>query len=206
MRLVTRLSLATATAITAMAFVGSSMAFATHNTSLCKAKETVCAIGNQYPAGTELVGTLKTGTEAVLSGPINVKCKEGSVRGEISNALGKTLLLGTITAVEWSNCNTCNEPIKGEAATLPWESHLLNLGGLKGLLTILNPAVLMEKCTFLKINCLASAAEVSLDVDTSVTPPVIKAEAEPLNLSCGKGGAWTAEYVLTSPSPVYIEE
>jgi len=197
------IGVAVVASMVAMAFIGASTASATFNTTLCKVKEDPCAAGNQYPSGTVLSGQLAAGKTAKLTGALEVTCSASTVSGKTEGTLGVTSLLGTITGLTFTSCGSTCESITAES--FPYVSHLLNTGGLKGTLTVLNPKVTLKNCTIFKITCTATAASVVLDVDTTVQPPTIKAINEPLSLGACGNGTWNAEYVLTSPSPAYIE-
>jgi hypothetical protein len=193
-------------AIAAMAIFGAGTASAsTLYVSLCKKAELVCALANQYPAGTVIKGKLKTGTKSVLSGSLKVECSESEVSLETKAALSHGSLLGVFKELTFNDCTTC--PIITSLVGSFGEPHLKNLGGLKGLLTVLSPLIHMDSC-FGITKCTVTATIVELDVDTSVTPPVIKAVNEGLAVSgfgCGTEGKWSAEYVLTAPTPLFIE-
>ena len=193
--------LAAVAAFALMAFVGASSAMANTETALCKKKTLVCAVEDRYPAGTVLSSSLKTGTEAVLSGALSVKCKASTVGGKTEGpTLGPTVL-GAIEATTFTSCEGCTHVL---SQNTPWTAHIKNALNLKGTLTVLNPKVQLLGCPF-GISCTATAAEVVLDVDTSVEPPVIKAINEPLSLGICGNGTWNAEYIVLAPKPLYIE-
>jgi hypothetical protein len=209
MRLTKMLGLAMVAAIAAMALIGVSSASATtESTSLCKKKELVCPVASQYPSGTIIKAGLVPGTEAVLTGTLEVKCKVATVEMETLAGLGTPTLLGDIFGVTFSSCSGCSKTEALVSKAAPWLAHLKNLGGLKGSLTVLKPVVHLLECTVFKLKCTATAEEVVLDVDTSVEPGIVNAINEPLKLSgglCGTTGTWNAKYEITSPKPLYIE-
>ena len=206
MRTIKALSLGLLAAIAAMAIFSAGTASAsTLYVSLCKKAELVCALADQYPAGTLVKGKLKTGTKAVLSGSLKVECSESEVSLETKAALSHGSLLGVFKALTFKNCTTC--PTVTSLLASFGEAHLSNLGGLKGLLTVLSPVVHLEGC-FGFAKCTVSASAVELDADTSVSPGTVKAVNEKLSVSgfgCGTEGTWNAEYVLTAPTPLFIE-
>lgn len=192
--------------IAAMAVAGAGTAVAsTSTTALCKKAELVCPAESQYKAGTVVKGKLKTGTKAILSGSLKVECEESQVGLELKGESLATTLLGKFTELTFKKCTTC--PTVTSLLGSFGEAHLKNLGGLKGLLTVLSPLVHLEGC-FGFAKCTVSASSVELDADTSVEPGLVKAVNEKLSVSgfgCGSEGAWNAEYVLTAPTPLYIE-
>lgn len=206
MRTSKALGLGLLAAIAAMAVFGAGSASAsTENTALCKKAELVCPAASLYPVGTKIKGKLKTGTKAILSGSLKVECSESEVELESTgSALAKTLLFKFLALI-FNNCTTC--PKVTSLISLFGEAHLKNLGGLKGLLTVLNPLVHLEGC-FGFAKCTVSASAVELDADTSVEPATVKAINEKLSVSgfgCGTEGTWNAEYVLVAPTPLFIE-
>jgi hypothetical protein len=200
------LGLGLVAALATMAIVGAGTASATNEfTALCKVKQLVCPEASQYKAGTVIKGQLKAGTKAVLTGSLKVECEASTVGLELTgSALAKTLL-GKFTELTFTKCTTCPKVTAALGAFGP--PHLKNIGGLKGLLTVLTPEVFLESC-FGFAKCTVKAAAVELDADTSVEPATVKAVSEKLSVSgfgCGSEGTWTAEYVLTAPTPIYIE-
>jgi hypothetical protein len=201
MKLSKMFGLAAVAAFALMALVGASSAMANEKTALCKKKTLVCAGADQYGAGTVISSSLKSGTEALLSGALSVKCKNSSVGGKTTGApLGDTVL-GLIETTTFTNCTGCTHVL---SQSTPWVAHIKNTLNLKGTLTVLSPKVELLGCPF-GISCTATAAEVVLDVDTSVEPATVKAINEPLSLGLCGNGTWNAEYVLSAPTPLYIE-
>jgi len=205
-RTIKALGLGLLAAISAMALIGVGTASAESGTvTLCKVKQLTCPTTSQYPAGTVIKGKLKSGTKAVLSGSLKVECEESGVGLETTGAQLGTTLLAKFTELTFKKCTTC--PTVTSLLGLFGEAHLKSLGNLKGLLTVLTPTVHLEGC-FGFAKCTVSASAVELDVDTSVEPGVVKAVNEKLSVSgfgCGTEGTWNAEYVLVSPTPLYIE-
>jgi hypothetical protein len=205
-RTIKALGLGLVAAIASMAVIGAGPALANTETALCKVKELVCPAGSQYGAGTVIKGTLKSGTKAILTGSLKVECEESNVGIELKGAsLGPTVL-GKFTELKFNKCTTC--PKVTSLLNLFGEAHIKNVLNLKGLLTVLTPTVHLEEC-FGSVTCTVSASAVELDVDTSVEPATVKAINEKLSVSggflCGSSGTWNAEYLLTSPKPIYIE-
>jgi len=205
-RTIKALGLGLVAAITAMAVIGAGPAMANENTALCKVKELVCPTVSQYGKGTVIKGKLKAGTKAVLTGSLKVECEESGVGLELTGASLGATVLGKFTELTFNKCTNC--PKVTSLLSLFGEAHLKNTFNLKGLLTVLTPTVHLESC-FGIIRCTVSASAVELDVDTSVEPATVKAVNEKLSVSgpagCGTAGFWNAEYVLTTPTPLYIE-
>lgn len=206
MRTIKALSLGLLAAIAAMALIGAGTASAESGTvTLCKTKELTCLSGNQYPSGTVVKGKLRTGTKAVLSGSLKVECEESGVALQTTGPQLGTTLLAKFTELTFKKCTTC--PTVTSLLASFGEAHLRSLGNLKGLLTVLTPEVDLEGC-FGFSKCVVKANAVELDVDTTVEPATVKAVNEKLSVSgfgCGTEGTWNAEYVLSAPTPLYIE-
>lgn len=205
MRTIKALGLGLVAAITAMAVIGVGPALANTETALCKIKELNCPAPSTYGAGTVVKGKLKTGTKAVLSGSLKVECEESAVALELKGSSLAPTLLGTFKELTFKKCTTC--PTVTSLTSTFGEWHLKNALNLKGLLTVLKPTVHLEGC-FGFATCTVSATAVELDADTSVEPATVKAVNEKLSVSgfgCGSEGTWNAEYVLSSPTPLYIE-
>lgn len=207
MRTIKALGLCLVAAIASMAVVGAGPALANTETALCKVKELVCPAASQYGAGTVIKGKLKTGTKAVLTGSLKVECEASTVGIELKgSSLGPTVL-GKFTELTFTKCTTC--PKVTSLLNLFGEAHIKNTLNLTGLLTVLTPTVHLEECFGTSASCTVSASAVELDVNTSVEPATVKAINEKLSVSggflCGSSGTWNAEYVLVSPTPIYVE-
>jgi hypothetical protein len=124
MKLIKMLGLAVVAAVAMTALLGASAASASE-VELCKAVEQPCEGANRYELPREITGTLVAGTEAVLTGPGEVRCQTSSVVGEAENTSGKQLI-GKITAVSLTKCHTFGGLISCtvEALQLPWKVHL----------------------------------------------------------------------------------
>jgi len=201
MKLSKMFGLVAVAAFAMMALVGASSASANSETALCKKKTLICAAADQYAAGTVISSSLKSGTEAILSGALSVKCTASSVGGKTTGSTLGPTVLGLIETTTFTGCTGCTHVL---SQNTPWVAHIQNALNLKGTLTVLSPKVELLGCP-LGIKCTATAAEVVLDVDTSVEPATVKAINEPLSLGLCGNGTWNAEYVLSSPTPLYIE-
>jgi hypothetical protein len=205
MKTINTLSLGFVIAIAGVALLNVGTASANSNIAFCKVKILDCPANSVWGAGTAVLFNLKNGTKSVVTGSLKIECAKSHLVFELKgSSLGATLL-GKYSAYTFDECSTC--PI----ATILYgsfdEAHVHNVFNLKGLWDSLLSTVHWENC-FGFAKCTASAKLVELDIDTSVTPPVLKAVNEKLTISgfgCGSEGIWNAEYVMASPSPVYIE-
>lgn len=191
------LSLAAVAAIAAMAFIGASSASAT---TLCSVNTNPCPEANRYTS-VSVEAALETGTEAVLSGPVAVKCNTSTVKGASEGTSGNPLK-GKITGLTFGpTCTGCTT-VTSEA--LPYVADVKATGGGNGTLTVLSPKVKLANCP-LGISCTASASEVVLDV-VGGNPAKVLAKEEPITLSCSfEKGKWDATYVVSTPKPLFVE-
>lgn len=198
------LTLVAATATTGALGVPTAVA-STEAIALCKTAELACPEASQYPAGTVIKGRLKTGTNLVLSGSLKIECAESEIGIETKGLSLSTSLLGKWILLSFKKCTTC--PTWNSLLTTFGEAHLRSAGNLRGELIALSIVIHQEGC-FGFAKCTLSAGAVELDVDSSVQPVVVKAVNEKLSVSgfgCGSEATLNAEYVLTSPTPLFIE-
>lgn len=195
MKYLKTLGLAAVAAMALAAFAGAGTASAT---TVCTAGTTLSpCLSGQTPYSGKIVGKLKAGTEAVLAGNLNVKCKESVVSGT-TNSSGE----GKIESATFTNCTTCPKV----TSLTPWNAKAVTGTAPNGTMLVENPVVHLENC-FGFAKCTASAKSVTLDV-IGGSPAKIIASNEPLTISgfgCGSSGTWTAEYEVTSPSSLYLE-
>jgi hypothetical protein len=205
-RTIKGLGIGVVTVLAVTAIVGTSTTSATNDfTAACKVKLLACPEASQYKAGALVKGNLKAGTKAVFTGSLKVECDASTVGLELTGSSLAPILLGRFTEVTFTKCTTCPKVTAALGSFGP--PHLKNIGGLKGRFILLDPEVFLESC-FGFAKCTVKAAVVELDADTSVEPATVKAVSEKLSVSgfgCGSEGTWTAEYVLTAPTPFLIE-
>ncbi|MGN6217221.1 MAG: hypothetical protein ACTHN7_09745 [Solirubrobacterales bacterium] len=191
------LGLAAIAAAALMAFAGS--ASATVLTS---------PTGTALPAGTTLESHLKAGSKAVLKGVFgNVECEESALSGTTSNAGGATeTVKGAVATLTFAKCN-CEVVVlkKGEL-----EIHAI-AGTENGTVTASGQEV-TTNCSFFGVNyhCIWSTSATDLGTLTGGSPAIISANATITRSggnsgkACGSTGAWTAEYEVTKPNPLFV--
>ena len=209
MKCLKALGLAAIAAMTLTAFPGASSASAT---VLCKTATTSdCASsGWDYPTGTALDASLKKGTKAVLnaSGIID-ECSESTVRGSTANTGGATeTVRGAVTVANltWGGCTAeKTETVKGGELEIHWIPGTDN-----GTVTAREIQVTVKtagiSCTYgagtgIDLGTLAGGNPAVLSISTNVFPSG--------GLFCPKEQkevTWTAEYVVTSPTPLFVSE
>jgi hypothetical protein len=105
---------AAAAALMASAGVGTASA-----TVLCKVTETPCSTANEWPAKTEAVGSLKSGTTALFkntAGAVEETCNGAKISGTLGKAgSGTETVSGTggPENVVWSGCTNTMDTIEG---------------------------------------------------------------------------------------------
>jgi hypothetical protein len=133
MKPIKMLGLAVVAAIAAMAMVGPASALAKNTVELCKvANQTPCEPANLYSFSPTNPLSIKTnlvpGTEAKLTGSIEVHCKKSTVNGKAlenqSNLEKEQQIVGEITEVSWTECSGPLGACTATAVQLPWTVHL----------------------------------------------------------------------------------
>lgn len=207
MRLIKMFGLAAIAAIAAMALVGvGSASAATEEMSLCKVQEEECAAGNVYGKGTIIKAK---STNAILKGTLTEKCNESNTEGEVTSEGGMAApsLLGTINTLNFTgSCTPCTT-VTVENLKYVW--HLKHVGS-RYVLVVLSPKAHLSGgilCPF--EGCTFEAAEVELEAVGSNTAPELIATEAPLQRVggpkelCGETGKWSANYIVSSPTPLW---
>lgn len=118
--------LAALAAVAAMAFIGTSPAAAqTHEITLCKALEELCAAGHLWPSGTEF---LALGENQEIKGPLPIKCPDVLLAAKTTAAVAlplpfviNTLEIGKLpTPKLGEGCTGCPFGLKTEIHTSPF--------------------------------------------------------------------------------------
>jgi hypothetical protein len=206
--------LAAISALAALALLGAVSASAT---TLCKAKETVCAAANRYPKGTTLKMKLKAKTEATFVTSFGtVKCKEASIEAhsnEESSGSSAVAIDGLIGLGPFSFCKLGETECTVIPPNLPWlilnlflssfpfyhvkiEEDLQGTGGPR---TEVKCGAFIQ-CTF-GVESLLLAGESGSPAALTAAGLVLKKESGAL---CSAEAKWSAEYEITTPSPLYV--
>jgi hypothetical protein len=182
-------------------------------TVLCKVNETKCAVTNQYPSGTAVAATLKSGTKAVLkAGFAVIECGESSIGGTAEWSEANHTPHGILTTETFTACNagqtvTVNE--KAELIIHHEEVEPARAG--TGVLTVKGGKVTVKvgtvECTYggttgiansgVMINGGAEATAVASNAET-------KLEKVAGGALCASPAEWAAEYNITAPKPLWI--
>ncbi|MGN6254592.1 MAG: hypothetical protein ACTHO8_06375 [Solirubrobacterales bacterium] len=203
------LGLAVTLALALTAFAGAVTASAT---VLCSTNSNPCS-GTKYGATTKIEGSLSAGTASVISYFAGTEsCSESTFVGEVTTAGGAGVAVsGKITSLKFNSC-TC-------AITV------LNNGTFEINFTVLGNGSFVARNTELTITCSTipckfGAAGTGTTLGTlkgEKTTPTLEVNASlPFfegdssrkictNADVGGTASWKALYVLTSPTPLFVE-
>lgn len=202
MRRLGALGVVLAIALLALGLGGGTTASAT---VLCKTATNPCS-GNFYGKGTTVEASLKSGTKSVLHSPSNdIECTSSSIKGEVTSPGGVgSNASGTVSSLSFGGCNATVSVLKKGTFTIesPAEGNgTLKLEGLE---------ITTE---FLSTHCIyAGPASFSLNgggMAVIAGPSSLRRTGGNSGLFCGtleSSQAWTAEYTITAPEPLYVEE
>jgi hypothetical protein len=201
------LGLSMVAAIAAMAFVGASSASAA-STALCKANELPCSTANTYGIGTVIAAELESGTKAVLKSSLgNVECTISTVGGTTTTGLASPLK-GNIEELTFEGCTLSGESCTAETVvgSLPYPASLSWIEGtMNGTMTV-EKAKVHVVCGFI-VNCTFGGTVTPLTVKGGAMGLV---EAKEVKITLIEGGIcpseakWTANYLVTSPEPLWV--
>ena len=218
-KLIKAIGLAGVAAMVAMAFVGVGTASAT---GLCsESPETVevegkaltkCKTGKAYTTGQEYKAEA---TNAILENEVeNVTCTTSQTtlkQTEANTSPASVPLLGEVTALTFSGCKSSggfnctvqslNKPYK---ASLSSETGLLTVTGKTG-----EPSASVS-CGLGLLSCVFGNTTLGLTVESG-NPAAVKAENVSMKmtkkegfLKCPASSFWTATYVATNPTSIWI--
>ncbi len=199
------LGLSMVAAIAAMALVGASSASAT--TSLCKSNTLPCPEAEEYKSGTVLKASLEAGTSAqLLSSLGTVKCTVSSVSGKTTSGKGASVT-GTIEGLTFTSCERegteCTVTVEG----LGYPAAITSTAGtMNGTLKVEKSKAHVVCGSF--INC-TFGGTVSL-VAKGGAMGLVEAKEVKLTLIegfiCPSEAKWDANYLITSPEPLWVSE
>lgn len=216
MKLIKAIGLVAVVALAAMAIAGAGSASAT---GLCSAEPeevggvTQCKSGTAYGSGQEYKAEA---TNAFLDTDLeDVTCATSSTtlkQGEANTAAGKPLL-GEVTALTFSSCKTNNNfsctvlsVNKPYAASLSSETGVLTVSAKSG-----EPSASVS-CAGGLLSCVFGNTTFELPVESG-NPGNVSASGVSLKmtkktgfLNCPTTSVWTATYVMTSPTSVWVSD
>lgn len=175
-------------------------------TVLCKANESPCAFGNQYPSGTEFAAAEASGTKfEIQMSPEKYTCTNSSFSGKTTARTAEGGVPASISALSLSGCEFTNGKAcenEGSPSTATF------VGGTEG-----NSEKRLEVANFsLLLHCAASGIECTFYASTgwfTIAPgaPATLSINEAMGrkgLGCPSSATFKATYNLTSPNPFYL--
>lgn len=209
MKYMKMLGLAAIAAAALMAFVGASSASAT---VLCKVTpegaNATCPSTQDYPAGTKIESTLEAGTTAILESGSTVldTCTASTVAGETKTTGSATeTVKGPITTLSWGTaatpCSKTTDTISKGELEIHWikgthNGTLVGKGSEVTINTIFGTCV-YGSSTGITFGTVESGSPAKIAINAVV--PKISG-----NFACPETSRWTANYTVTSPTPLYV--
>jgi hypothetical protein len=207
MKYVKMLGLAAVVAAALMAVVGAGTASAT---VVCKTSTSPCT--SKMAVGEEITASLKSSTAKLEAGFAEINCTTSTIAGKITNAGGSGVeVQGNVTGLTFGGCGTATVTVK-ESGGVKAKLGLTYTSGVNGSLKVTELVGVAVKvgsteCTY--------GGEISsgLSANGSTSPTTNATEvasAAPIpktagGILCANPSKWTAEYNVTSPSPLYAE-
>lgn len=172
------------------------------STVLCKTASNPCA-GGSYPKGTVIEASLKSGVKSALDPPYGaIECSESLVKGAVTGpGGGGSPVFGTIGTLSFGKCSATVSVLNKGIFTI--ESPKENNGTFKleGLETTVE---------FIGTHCIYSGKlSFSLkggEMASLATSSTLRRTSGRSGAFCGESAAWTVEYTVTAPEPLYVEE
>jgi hypothetical protein len=202
--------LAVVAAVALGAFFGAGSAAATE---ACKATESPCPETKMYKAGQEYHAVLKAGTVTTMTGALPVVCNKSTFRGSQENTGGATETLKIKgESLTFEECS-----VSGLCATATMTMNIQPTIEVHSETTPDNGIVTSKNFTTTAV-CGGITCKYAGEVTTGLTlkggnPATLVAtkapipvEAESSEFWCGKKAEWDAEYEVTTPKPLWIDE
>jgi hypothetical protein len=203
MKYVKMLGLAAVVAAALMAVVGVGTASAT---AVCKNE----ACTSKMIVGEEITASLKSSTAKLEAGFAEINCSTSTIAGKITNAGGSGVeVQGNVTGLTFGSCGTATVTVK-ETAGVKAKLGLTYTSGVNGSLKVtelvgVTVKVGSTECTYggeIKSGLTANGSTSPTTNATEVAKeaPIPKTGGGVL---CANPSKWSAEYNVTSPSPLY---
>ncbi len=173
-------------------------------TVLCKTATNPCS-GGTYAKGATIEASLKSGTKfSLTTGFGEVRCSESTIKGEVSNAGGEAVNATiAITSFSLGECNCGAKVLKSGS----WSVEAPEGGNGK---LVSNGTETTFEC--LEIHCIFSTSSTSIGTLKGGEAAAIAMESTlprtggRSGASCGSFGTLKAEYTITTPTNLYVEE
>jgi hypothetical protein len=166
----------------------------------CKTATNPCT-GGTYAKGTAVEASLKS-AKSVLDPPFGaIECTESTIKGEVSNPGGEgAIVSGAVSSLSFGECNATVSVLKKGTFSIEATSGGNGTLKLEGFETTVK---------FLCTHCIYSGtATLSLkggEMASIAGPATLKRTAGSSGAFCGESAAWTAEYTVTAPEPLWVE-
>lgn len=174
--------------------------------SLCKTATNPCSgAGNTYPKGTTVEAGLKSGTKFSLTTSFGeIRCSESTIKGEVTNGGGSgTPVSIAVSSFSLGSCN-CGVTVLQKGSFSIEEASAGN-----GKLVSSNFETTFE-C--LEIHCVFKTSSTPIGTWKGGETATVAMEGKVPRTggrsgsTCGSEGTLAAEYKVTSPAPMYVEE
>jgi hypothetical protein len=203
-----------------MAIVGVSSASALENSTLCKTNTATCPAAEQYGAGTVISGATASGANATLTTKTwSIQCAStvlGATSGSATVTEGP--VAGSITSLGWSGCTVIgSSPVQNctvSSVNLPYNAGV-QTEGLQGSGSLTaaahsgggNPGATLVCGEMLNCTYTTASAKLAGTGGAAGTANVVasKIALTGSGSKCPAGATWSAKYVLSSPSTVWVE-
>jgi hypothetical protein len=174
--------------------------------ALCKTATSPCSgAGSTYGKGTVVEASLKSGTNFSLqTGFGEVKCLESTIKGEVTNAGGSgTPVSIAVTSFNLGNCN-CGVTVL-QKGSFSIEEAAAGNGNLVSSNFETTAECLAFHCVF-KTSSTPIGTWKGGETATVAMEGKMPRTGGRSESSCGSEGTLAAEYKVTSPAPMYVEE
>lgn len=196
MRYIKMLGLAAIAAAAVTAFLGAGSASAN---VLCKTTSTPCN-STSTTLEASLTGTARLET---TSGVLLDTCTIGGVKGSIENEGANIPASGKVSTenLTWSGCTKTTKTLEGGSLTVDDIAGTEN-GTVTATGFVVTVNTIFGSCTYG-----FGSSTVDLGTLEGGTSPklVIKTEVPKITGPCPETSVWNATYVITNPSPLYVE-
>jgi hypothetical protein len=165
--------------------------------ALCKTASYPCS-GGAYGKGSKLELDLKSGTTSVVTeGLYGTHCQQVSIDAEVQSTAGTgNGVAGALSGFSFGNCNWGYETLKTGTFSVAYT------GGHNGTIT-LSGFEIKSKAT----SCiLTGPVTLSLTGGAMASAVVNAPLTKKSGFACPAENPWTAEFTVTAPEPLYVEE
>jgi hypothetical protein len=190
------------TAASVVALLAALTAGSASATVLCKSSEKGCSEANRYAGGTKIKASLKSGTTVKLATLYGVTldiCQTSTLTGEVTDAGGShgRAVKADVSAASFGECSRMTTP-----EGFPWHSEINQTEGGAGTQSFSNFTfkvnTIFGSCTYGGLNFAVKGGSQAELVSQGTVKWVSG------NAACPKEAIFTATYVVSEPSPLYV--